>query len=113
MRAADTEPVAAEDAADAVLVGLDGLDGARRRTDRAVARMRSRALARTGDRAVRDALASLVRPGDELLTALVGAEAGQDAAAEVRAAAAALDPALEVVVVDGGQPSPALLLGVE
>jgi uncharacterized protein len=103
------EPAAAPNPLDAVV----DLDEARRRTDRAVARMRSRALPGTADGAVRETLAALLRPGDELLTALVGAGAGRELGAEVRAAAAALAPALEVVVVDGGQPSPALLLGVE
>lgn len=89
------------------------LDDACRRADVANARMRSRAVALTGNGAVRDALESLLGPGDELVTAVVGSGAGPGTAAEVREAAAALAPAAEVVVVDGGQPSPALLLGVE
>jgi len=110
-------PATANPANPAVAVVTDlvvtDLDDARGRADRAVARMRSRALPGADGAAVREALAALVRPGDELLTALVGAGARNDLGAEVRAAAAALAPALEVVVVHGGQPSPALLLGVE
>jgi hypothetical protein len=109
------EPPATANPAVAVVTDLvvTDLDDARGCADRAVARMRSRALPGADGEAVREALATLVRPGDELLTALVGAGARNDLGAEVRAAAAALAPALEVVVVNGGQPSPALLLGVE
>ncbi|GAA4287354.1 DAK2 domain-containing protein [Georgenia daeguensis] len=92
---------------------VNDLDDARRRADDARARMRSRAVPLTGDGAVRDALESLLVPGDELVTAVVGAGAGAGTGSEVRAAVAALAPAAEVVVVDGGQSSPALLLGVE
>ena len=89
------------------------LDDACRRADAAHARMRSREVPLTGNGAVRDALESLLGPRDELVTAVVGAGAGAGTAAEVRAAVAALAPTAEIVVVDGGQPSPALLLGVE
>ncbi|PFG40844.1 hypothetical protein ATJ97_3384 [Georgenia soli] len=93
--------------------GVADLDEARLRAERAVAGLRSRALPQAGDGAVGEALTALLGPGDELLTAVVGTGAGKDVEAEVRAAAAALAPSLEVVVVHGGQPSPALLLGVE
>lgn len=63
--------------------------------------------------AAADAARALVRPGDEILTAVVGdgvPRAALDALAE---AARLVSPGIEVLEVDGGQAAPALSLGVE
>ncbi|MFH5823922.1 DAK2 domain-containing protein [Georgenia sp. AZ-5] len=65
------------------------------------------------DGALAAALAEMVRPADELVTALLGAGADEEAAEQVRTTVAQVAPQAEVVVVRGGQPAPVVVLGVE
>ncbi len=61
----------------------------------------------------REVLGRLLSAGGELVTLVVGADAGPDLAARTADALAQERPDVEVVVVDGGQPVYPLLIGVE
>ncbi|WP_448074142.1 hypothetical protein [Georgenia yuyongxinii] len=65
------------------------------------------------DGALACAVAALVVPGDELVTALLGAGADDDVAETVRELVGQTAPEAEVVIVRGGQAAPTLHLGVE
>ncbi|WP_324651288.1 DAK2 domain-containing protein [Georgenia sp. H159] len=64
-------------------------------------------------------VADLLQPGDELLTAVVGRElapgspAREDVLARLRTAVVTAAPQAELVVLDGAQPAPDLLLGAQ
>jgi dihydroxyacetone kinase-like predicted kinase len=61
----------------------------------------------------REVLGRLLSAGGELVTLVVGADAGPDLAARTADALTQERPDVEVVVVDGGQPVYPLLIGVE
>ncbi|TRW45472.1 DAK2 domain-containing protein [Georgenia yuyongxinii] len=65
------------------------------------------------DGTLASAVAALVAPSDELVTALLGADADDDVAELVRELVAQAAPEAEVVIVRGGQAAPTLQLGVE
>ncbi len=60
-----------------------------------------------------DVAARLLATGGELLTIINGADGGPELAAAVAAAALEGHPGLEVSIVEGGQPTYPMLLGVE
>lgn len=83
----------------------------------AIDRTRTAAVGRQvdGDLVVAAAAAAraLVRPGDEILTAVVGADVPRAALDALGEAARSISPGIEILEVDGGQAAPALSLGVE
>lgn len=58
-------------------------------------------------------LRGLLRPGDEVLTVVVGRRVGAGVVAAVTETAEAAVAGIEVIVLDGGQGEPAIALGVE